>query len=278
MTLPPPQSKAFQQAQVDPNKLILHERDVTPLTVWEWAEDGIAKHAFGDQAGFRVPQDAAKIEVQLYNFPTGQLRKIHFSKGTRTPWHPNLDDILFYSIDAQQVEFVGTAAFNTRPGDATLHPAGVDHHSETLIAGTRLEFAFEPQDRSGRDLIAMSGRDMMLHDITEWVEDGKRLEIVGKTQRSGSNYQAKMFYFPAYTLIEAHLPRGARLDPHINAVEKLLYVLAGRLSIMTDGERGDAGAGSMVRMKAGAEFSREALLDSTIIELVASKAPRPYPR
>jgi quercetin dioxygenase-like cupin family protein len=271
-------SQEFHDAQQDSGKLIVHERDVKPLTVWEWEEDGASKNAFGDQPNAKIPRDAAKIELQLYNFPTGQLRKIYFTKGTRTPWHPNLDDIIFYSIDAHQVEFVGQASFYTRPGDVTIHPAGVDHHSETLVAGTRLEFAFDAQDKSGRDLIAMSGRDMMLHDITEWVEGGKRLEVIGATDRPGGKYRSKLFYFPAYTLFEQHFPRGERLPTHVNAAEKLLYVLEGRLKVTTDGVTDEVAAGSMVRLVAGKSFAREALADSTVLELAASKAPRPYPR
>jgi quercetin dioxygenase-like cupin family protein len=273
-------SPAFLRAQQDPGKLILHEREIESLTVYEWSENGVQQNAFGDQQ-VAVPADAAKIELQMYNFPTGQLRKIYFPKGTRTPWHPNHDDIILYGLDAHQVEFVGNQTFHSRPGDATLHPSGVDHHSETLAAGTRVEFAFEAQHRSGRDLVALPCADMQLHELTEWVSKGERRVVFGRKvpgKARGSRYRARMFCFPAYTMLELHLPKGQTLPRHSNAIEKLFYVRSGKLRVTTDRSTAVVTAGAMVRMVAGKKFEREALAASVILELEASKTPRPYPR
>jgi quercetin dioxygenase-like cupin family protein len=272
-----PPSAAFLRAQTETGKLIQHERDIESLTVYEWSEDGVQQNAFGDQ-DITVPDGAARIELQLYNFPTGQLRKIYFPKGTRTPWHPNHDDIILYGIDAHQIEFVGNQTFHSRPGDCTLHPSGVDHHSETLIAGTRVEFAFAAQHRSGRDLVALPGADMQLHEMTEWVEKGRRLEQFGTRRGAGARYRAKLFYFPGYTVRELHLPKGAALPRHRNSDEKLLYVLSGKLSVTTDRATDLVTGGGMLRMVAGKAFAREALSPSVVLELEASLTPRPYPR
>ena len=272
-----PPSPGFLRAQAADGGLIQHERDIESLTVYEWSEHGQQQNAFGDQ-DVAVPHDAAKIELQLYNFPTGQLRKIYFPKGTRTPWHPNHDDIILYGIDAHQVEFVGNQSFHSHPGDCTLHPSGVDHHSETLIAGTRVEFAFEAQHRSGRDLVALAAADMKLHELTEWVSKGRRLEQFGRRSSGGSRYRARLFHFPAYTVRELHLPEGATLPRHRNADERLLYVLSGKLRVTTDRVSGIVTRGSMLRMVAGKTFARQALGASVVLELEASLTPRPYPR
>ena len=273
-----PASAAFARIQSQAGSLIWHARDIETLTVYEWDEKGVQQNAFGDQQ-VSIPAGAARIELQLYNFPTCQLRKIYFPKGTRTPWHPNLDDTLFYSIDARQVEFVGTQSFHARPGDVTLHPVGVDHHSETLTAGWRLEFAFEAQPgKCGRDLIALPGDNMIRHDVVEWVEAGVCRRIVGNSEQSGCQFRARMFHFPIYTLHEQYFSAGSILPPHRNASEKLIYVLQGRLRITTDTLTDELTVGAMARLPAGKSFAREALSDCVVIELTGHVAPRAYPR
>jgi mannose-6-phosphate isomerase-like protein (cupin superfamily) len=273
-----PNSPAFLRIQADPGKLVLHASDIETLTVYEWEEHGEQQNAFGDE-DVEVPYGAAKIELQLYNFPTCQLRKIYFPKLTRTPWHPNHDDIILYSVDAHQVEFVGTQSFHAQPGDATLHPVGVDHHSETLRAGWRLEFSFDAQPgKCGRDLIALPARDMLWHEITEWVEDGQRRQVIGPCSRPGTKYRAKMFHFPVYTMFECRYPQGDRLALHTNATEKLIYVLEGRLRITTDTVTDELTAGSMARIPAGRPYAREALTDCVAIDLDGYTTPQPYPR
>ena len=273
-----PASAAFARIQSKAGSLIWHARDIETLTVYEWDEKGVQQNAFGDQQ-VSIPAGAARIELQLYNFPTCQLRKIYFPKGTRTPWHPNLDDTLFYSIDARQVEFVGTQSFHARPGDVTLHPVGVDHHSETLTAGWRLEFAFEAQPgKCGRDLIALPGDNMNRHDVVEWVEAGVCRRIVGNSEQSGCQFRARMFHFPIYTLHEQYFSAGSILPPHRDAGEKLIYVLQGRLRITADTLTDELTVGAMARLPAGKSFAREALSDCVVIELTGHVAPRAYPR
>lgn len=273
-----PNSPAFLRIQADPGKLVLHARDIETLTVYEWEENGVQQNAFGDE-DVAVPYGAAKIELQLYNFPTCQLRRIFFPPRTRTPWHPNHDDIILYSVDAHQVEFVGTQSFHARPGDATLHPVGVDHHSETLVPGWRLEFAFEAQPgRCGRDLIALPAQGMIQHEITEWIEDGRRRHVVGPTARPGGRYHAKMFHFPVYTMHECRFAAGSTLGLHVNATDRLLYLLHGTLRITTDSVTDVLEQDSMARVPAGKAFAREALTDCTLLELDGHEAPRPYPR
>lgn len=272
-----PQSQAFTRIQAATGKLVVHERDLETVTVYEWEENGVQQNAFGDQQ-VQVPYGAARIELQLYNFPTCQLRKIYFPRGTRTPWHPNHDDIILYGIDAHQVEFVNLQSFHARPGDATLHPAGVDHHSETLQPGWRLEFAFETRHMAGRDLIALPGRDMTRHEITEWVENDQRRQSFAPTQQAGGKFRAKLFHLSCYAMQEQHFSAGVRLPLHTNATEKLLYVVQGRLRITTDTVTDDLEAGSMARIVAGKSFARAALTDCVAIELDGHTTPRPYPR
>ena len=259
---------------------MLHAHDIETLPVFEWEEDGVQQNAFGDEVAVDVPDDAARIDLQLYNFPTCQLRKIYFPPRTRTPWHANHDDIILYSIDAHQVEFVGTQSFHARPGDATLHPVGVEHHSETLVPGWRLEFAFAAQTgKCGRDLIALPGTGMIWHDVAEWVEQGQRRYTIGFGHSThAQRYRMRMFHFPVYSLFECRYPRGQSIALHSNASERLLYVLEGRLRITADTVTDELVPGGTARLAAGKAFAREALEDSFTVEVDGFRSPPPYPR
>ena len=269
----PPASAAEAKANaIDNRRLIIRGADLKPITVYQWERDGKLLHAWPDQKQ-AVPYDASKVDVTLYNFPTGQLRRIFFPAHTQTAWHTNESDILFYSLDVHQVEFVGGQVFDGYPGDVTLHPAGVRHHSETISAGTKAEFAFAPAGRSGVDMISLSGRAQQERPLAEWVEGDAR-RVAGEGAPTGaSRFTAKSFVFPGYVLVEAHYPKGAAIGSYVNDKERLAYVVSGRLRVTTDGVTGEIGAGDMVRMVAGRSFARTALADSIVLEVDGAKAP-----
>ena len=265
-----------RRASVVSGKMILHDRDIAHLVVYEWERDGQQANSWPND-GQTPPYDAAKIGLKLFNFPTGQLRIIDFDDGARTPWHLNKhQDALFYGVTATQVEFVNQAIHLAHPGDASIHPEGTMHHSETIIGGIRAEFAFVPQGKSGRDLVAIPGRDMTLHHVTEWVEHGRKTQVFGATDHAGSRFRAKLFQLPAYAILEAHYPKGAKLDHHTNTDEKIAYVISGRFNVTSGGETAIAGPGDTYRMGAEMAFAREALEDGVVIEVDGSEAPPEY--
>lgn len=267
-----PSAEEVAATAIDPDKLIIHGKDLTPITVYQWERDGKLLHAWPGQ-GKDIPYDASKVDVRLYNFPTGQLRLIDFPRGTRTAWHVNESDIIFYSIDLHQVEFVGEQVFDSFPGDVSLHPAKVLHHSESITGGTKAEFAFGASGRSGDDLIAFSGRSQLRRDMVEWVGQGKRMTAPADGAAKGSAYWSKSFVFPGYRLVEAHYPAGSAIASHVNADEKLAFVVSGRLRVTSDTATAVLEKGDMVRMAAGKSFARTALSDTVVLEVDGGTAP-----
>ena len=257
-------------------KLILRDRDIKHLVVYEWERHG-QQHVGWPDDGQVPPYDACKIGLKLFNYPTGQLRLIDFENGARTPWHLNAhQDALFYSIDCLQVEFVDQAIHYAHPGDASVHPNGTMHHSETVVGGVRVEFGFEPQGKSGHDLSAISGRDLKLHDVTEFLDGDRKVQVFGPTDKAGSKFKAKLFQLPGYAILEAQYPKGSKLDLHTNTGEWIVYVIKGRLKITTGGESAEIGVGDTYRMADGLPFAREALDDAMVIEVEGSRAPLAY--
>ncbi len=258
---------------VEPSRLIIHERDLKTITVYQWERDGKLLHAWPDQKA-DIPYDASRVDVKLYNFPTGQFRKLFYPTGTRTAWHENESDLIFYSLGAHQVEFLGDQVFDAWPGDATLHPAGTRHHSETTAGGWKAEIAFDPQGKSGVDLVALPGRGMAIRWLTEQVEGGKRIVSLAARKDGPAVFTAKSFNFPGYVLVEAHYPKGEAIAPYRSDREQLAYVVSGRLKVTSDTVTDELGPGDMVRIAAGKMFARTALEDSVVVEVDGSKAPR----
>ncbi len=254
------------------DKLIVHDADVKPITVYEWERNGVQHNGWPGQEA-TVPYDAAKVTLKLFNFPTGQLRKLYFAEGVKTPIHFNHDDIILYSLGTSQVEVIGPETFVSHPGDASLHPTGVMHYSQTLVPGWRAEFAFKSQYKSGIDATSLSGRDKTLHQVTEWVEGGQRKVAYDKKDQKGAVSTAKIFQFPGYELIEARLPKGNVLPVHMAAADRLLYVVSGKLKVTSGSESGTVTTGDMVRVAAGKPFAREALEDTVLVDVEASKTP-----
>ena len=272
----PELSPAARDAQaINESRLIVRDRDIKTITVYQWERDGKLLHAWPDQKK-DVPYDASVVDARLYNFPTGQLRKLYFRAGMRSAWHTNEDDIVMYNLAMlHQVEFVGNKVFDGYPGDATLHPAGTRHHSETIEAGWKAEFAFAAQGRSGVDLIAESARGKALQSLVERVEGGRRKVQIAAANQTAGRFSAVTYSFPGYTLVEARYPRGEAIGIHTNATEKLAYVVSGRLRVTIDRVTEEIGPGDMLRMMADRPFAREALEDSVVLEIDGSRAPAP---
>ena len=164
------------------------------------------------------------------------------------------------------------------PGDASLHPEGTFHHSETIIGGSRVEFGFAPRGSAGHDLIAFSGRSMSLHTIhDEIVAGGKRRTFnPGALNVDVPVFQARYFRFPDYAIFEAHYPPGYRLPVHENRDEKIVYLVSGEMTVETGGETGTLKAGDVYRMETGQTFAFATDAGATLIEVDGSEAPWAY--
>lgn len=67
------------------------------------------------------------------------LVEVTIGQGTVTPVHRHLHESYLYVVSGQVKATVGDEAFVLGPGDAVLHPAGVDHVSEALADSVWIE-------------------------------------------------------------------------------------------------------------------------------------------
>jgi quercetin dioxygenase-like cupin family protein len=252
------------------DKMVLHGKDVAQTDVYEWERDGVRYNAWpGD--GNTPPYDAALLKLRVFSFPTGMIRELFYQKGTRTPPHVSAEDIVMYGISGKRVQIVNDSSHELDPGDVSFHPFGVNHHSESIVAGTQLEFAFPGKLGPGPQAIWISGKDTPEIQAAAWLRDGKQVTAHGDDLKNvpagASRYSAKIFKFPTVALIEIHLPKGVVTFQHSDDVAGLVYVVKGRLKVHVGAVDDEVTAGDAVYEPAGIAYRFEAIDDVVLAKV-----------
>jgi quercetin dioxygenase-like cupin family protein len=260
----------------DDSVIVIRNAERTRLVVFAWERNGEWINAWpGD--GREIPYDAARNQVKLFIFPTGSIRELIFEKGSRTHPHPNKEDIFTYGVSGRRVQFVNEQSFQNEPGDAAFHPVGVSHHGETLRTGIAMEFAFPGKLRPNPEAVWISGRTPARVAVAEWV-DGGRLQrawdgAAAKAPAGAVKYEAKRYDFALAPLEEVHLAKGVKTPTGTRERDLISYVLKGRVRVTVAGKSDVAVPGDAIRQAGGRPFSREALEDSVLVEVMAPPSP-----
>jgi quercetin dioxygenase-like cupin family protein len=255
--------------------LVVHRRDVPQLLVYQWTREGEHLNAWpGD--GRPVPPDAARVLLRLFNFPTGALRELVFAKGALTPAHVNKSDIILYNITGRQVQISDDDVADAHVGDAAFHPAGVMHYSLSLAETLRAEFAFAPRNMSGDRAVFLPRGATADREVAKWLDNGEVVtayDADAAQAPADARFIAKIFAFPGYRMVEARYPAGARLSPHLNPRERILYLLSGRMRIQTGAVIDEVETGDIFRAIVGETYARAVIEDAVVLEVDASRAP-----
>lgn len=220
--------------------VILHQ-DVPLYTVYAWERWGNFINA---QAGSKteIPYDAARLQVKVYTFPTGEIRAIRFANGVRTHRHINLTDTILYSWQAHRVQFVEDKAVVTEPGDFALHQKGVYHSGEEIRrgGGIDLEFAMNiPAIHNDPDGFWSMARDHPVQDAASWTSGNAVVEAIGadaaRAPAGAARYRVRLADLPGYGAREVHIPAGTTVPMRDAAGDRLFFVLSGKVSLSVDG-------------------------------------------
>ncbi len=260
---------------VPTTRSVLHGRDVPWVQVYEWEADGVRHNAWpGD--GIVPPAGAAKMQLQLFTFPTGQLRHLRFVKGDTTPTHVNLSDIMIYSVSGVQTETVNGISDTGAPGDVSMHPYGVRHFSVAHTDAERDEFAFKPRPGAGDQAVFLHQRALPLQLLGTQMHDGKLALLAGDAARAlplSDRFQARIFTFPTMQLAHLHYRDGYGLPRHTNVGEKLAFVLSGRYRVTIGDTADTVVAGDMFRMIDGQAFALQAVQAGDMLVVDGGAAP-----
>jgi quercetin dioxygenase-like cupin family protein len=256
--------------------LVLLQSELPLNTVYAWERWGNFINAIpGD--GKEIPYDAAKLFARVYTFPFGEIRVIDFTRGTRTHNHINMTDIIQYTWTGQRVQFAQDQAEITRPGDAALHPKGIFHHGEAVLAGKTVEFSYK-LDKAQANPRAhwLNTNTNPLQKAALWTDKGSYREAVGaaagNAPSSAMRFELRSYDFGPYVTRELHLPKGAIL-PIQDDKNHLMFVGAGSFSFSGGGKTCRLGVEDAAIAPAGERVTLTALEDSTLIETLT--APRP---
>lgn len=271
------QAKLAEAETAVTEKLVVHRAERPVFTVYEWVDGLGGRFTAWAGDGQTPPSYATRIQARVFSFPTGQLRELTFQKHTQiSPNHVIVCDDVTYAVSGHYVQFINEdGVIDNRAGDVALHPTGVHHNSIALEAGTRLEFAFDPKPGIGKTAVAMPRTATPLRPAVETVSQGVRhVTFASESQGHGEGrFAERVFSLPGYILVEAHYPRGERAPAFRVSGERIVYVLEGRLKISTGAEDAEVVQGDSYREVAGQMMQREALEDTTTVEINASSAP-----
>lgn len=261
-----------------PDVVVIHNAATPLITVFAWERNGEFINAWpGD--GKTPPYDAAKNEVKLFRFVTGDVRELHFTKGSRTHPHLSKEDIITYGVSARRVQITNAQSFQNEPGDASFQPNGVTHHAETLLSGVAIEIAFPGTHWANPEATWIPQSATPLLPVAAWTAKGVPAEAVGAAVRRAPpeaiRFSRRTFRLrPDYVLQELHLPKGARLPARRASTDVLAYVVSGQVRI-TVADYGDVAlGGDAARLPSGQTYRLEALQDTVLVQ-AAAPADRP---
>jgi quercetin dioxygenase-like cupin family protein len=258
------------------DKVVLHAKDMPQIEVYEWERDGVRYNAWpGD--GNTPPYDAARLKLRAFSFPTGMIRELYYEKGTRTPPHANGEDIVMYGVSGMRVQIVNDRSHELGAGDVSFHPFGVSHHSESVISGSQVEFAFPGKLGPDPQATWISANDVPETPIAAWVRDGKQMMARGADYAGAPadavKYTIKQFKSGNFGLLEIHLPKGAVSLPHTDTANGFVYVIKGHIKVHIGDIDDEVTTGDALYEPAGIRYSVEAL-DDTVLAKVNPPNPQ----
>ncbi|MDH7973239.1 hypothetical protein QH494_13705 [Sphingomonas sp. AR_OL41] len=220
--------------------VILHQ-DVPLFTIYAWERWGNFINA---EAGSKteIPYDAARLQVKVYTFPSGEIRAIRFGNGVRTHRHINQTDTILYSWQAHRVHFVDDQAMVTEPGDFALHQKGVYHSGEETRhgGGIDLEFAMTIPGRHNDPHGYWSlARDHPVQPAAAWQLGGVYQEAIGPAAANApagaTRFRVRLAELPDYQAREVYLPAGATIAGRLAGKDRLFFVASGRVTATAGG-------------------------------------------
>lgn len=255
-----------------PAPVVIHHQDVPLVTVYAWERWGNFINALAGSKT-EIPYDAARLQVKVYTFPTGEIRAIRFGNGVRTHRHINQTDTILYSWQTHRVHFVDDKAVVTEPGDFALHQKGVYHSGEEIRrgGGIDLEFAMTiPGIHNDPTAWWSLARDHPIEPAASWLKDGRYVEAIGPDAAAApagaAHYRVRVAALPHYAARELYLAKGAVLPTRELATDRLFFLLSGHVKLTTGGQGYMLEPEDSARAIKGADFTLEALDDAMFAE------------
>ena len=274
-----PSDAHSQSAATAAPKLFIHSSEVPLYKVFAWERWGNFINAAAGSST-EIPYDAARLEVKVYPFPSGEIRAIRFPNGVRTHRHINQTDTILYSWQAHRVQFVDDQAVLAEPGDFALHQKGVLHSGEEIRrgGGIDLEFAipFAQRHNDPKGFWSLA-HDHPWQPAAAWIDGGKPSEAVGADVAAAppgaARYQVRIAALPDYAAREVRLPRGTTVTFRDETRDRLVFVLSGRVRF-TIADRSDTlGSEDAAGVARGTTVQLEALEDAAFAEALVPPVP-----
>ena len=171
---------------------------------------------------------------------------------------------------------VNEHSFEVNPGDVTLEPAGVLHSTYQLVSGLFMEFAIPARAEPNADAVWVTSAEATKRNIVEWLANGivtRSMADAGEHAPLGaSRYTEKCYAMPDYPLLETTVCAGNSILPHIENIDRLYYLVKGRMTATIANIQDVVMAGDTMRSLAGYPCGFSALEDSVLVHTVIPRA------
>ncbi len=269
---------AAQQVVLPPSdanvKNIVPAKNAVIDRVAEWQDGGAIRIALGKDAD-AAPATASKYEQKRFIWPTGEMRVLHFKKGT-----PVLHQVTFetemYVVEGTAEVGVNGKPVKIGPGDAVFMPSGALTNKKlsgdlTVVLWNVGVTSKDPKAKLVR------GADVKSTSSASWVENGKSMnankpEDLKKAPPTAARWSTKRYEFDGNSIRVATFAKSGRSGDGKSTTDALIYVAKGKLGRQEGEEKGVLEAGDGLREQTGLSGYWEGLDNSIFI---ATSAPMP---
>jgi quercetin dioxygenase-like cupin family protein len=258
------------------------------LTVCEWTNAAGESHNSWTEGLKRpdaktVPADALCTRVKRYNFAGGHnFLYAGFQKGRPTPAQTGKTTNFMYVLIGRGHSMVDGQASDTGPGDVLAQMADKPHQTVALTAdyaqfdvvgiptlADGQGFKMSESDTAHGNLIrhadaAKAADEVCLGNLT----DGRYKRVERPIPAGTPCYMAfPLVTRPAARIVEVSTKKGAKSEPHKEGVDRVYYILKGKIKAVSGDDKATVGKGDTILHSTDTLHSEEYLEDTTFLEI-----------
>lgn len=249
------------------NILFSKDVEIIPMAEWEVEQRGAAEQTgarilitAGPEENKRAPANATRYDSQSFNFPSGTLRVLTFTKKNGGVLHQITSETQLYVLKGSASVDVRGVSTDLRAGDVVNLPSGVLRNTKKKTEDTTI-LAFT---------VGNTMKDAKASVVRAKDTPDTALPPGPKGGIEGAKVSVQRYNFDGNSVRVARLKGPGKTSPANPATDVLIYLASGRMQITVGDETKIVSAGDALREEAGKVTYWDVLENSMFI---ATNAP-----
>jgi quercetin dioxygenase-like cupin family protein len=228
----------------------------------------------------KAPANAARFEAKLYNFPSGNFRRMTYKAGGPV-LHQITHETEIYILagSATLSPFPGFPGkpMTIRAGDALFLPAGIISNPKASEDFVMLQGFVNRTVREAKSAIITS-RQATTAQFAEWQADGKDIRAetpaeIRKAPKTAHRITTRRYQFDGNAILAVTLSGGRSNTTMRQGDDQLVYVVSGRVRRTEGDQTFELAPGDAARQKIGNSGHWEPLEQTLVIATPAPLKP-----